>query len=212
MKTDDPLRSRKRRRTYDRLLANAVASFRARGVRRTRLSDVARDSEVSVATLFNYFPTKADLAEAWVRGELVETLSAELDRAGDRDRSLRSAIRAGCRAIAARSAAEPEIRLEAWREAGRADVSSADRLQALTTRIRNEQKRERVRQDVEAQVLAEMLIDAIEGGVISALRAQSTAAAAVSESGLSAGIRARVDLVFDGARKRNERVRPPPPR
>jgi hypothetical protein len=53
--------------------------------------------------------------------------------------------------------------------------------------------------------MAEMLVDAIESGLIAGLRAD------ISESDLAAALRARVDLILDGARKRNERVAAPPP-
>ena len=65
---------RKRQRTRALLLANAVALFRERGVAGTRLADVAERSQVAKATLFNHFPAKADLVEAWLRGELATAI------------------------------------------------------------------------------------------------------------------------------------------
>ena len=69
--------------------------------------------------------------------------------------------------------------------------------------VAREQDRARLRADLAAGVLAEMIAEAVEGGVISGLR---------ESSGLdefTAGLRARVDVVVDGARKRNERVPAP---
>ncbi len=216
-------RASKKRRTRERILANAIALFRARGIRATKLSDVASSSEVALATLFNYFPTKGCLAEAWVRGEIAEVLDHVIEDAVDHDRSLRAAIRAACRELAALAASEPELRLEAWREAGRApQPPAADQPDPVLVRdLREEQKRERVRQDIEATHLAATLVDAIEGGLVEGLQHASGAASGAepladqsdSESRhagltveLTRSIRTRVDLVLDGFRKRNERV------
>jgi len=204
-------RATKKRRTRDQILANAIALFRTQGIRRTRLSEVADRSDVSPATLFNYYPAKGALAEAWVRGEVERMLSEAIEEAAGRDRSLRSAIRTGCRRLASLSSTEPRSRLEAWREAGRAAGEGGSSRSALVMGLQNEQVRERVRGDLSADELAGMLLDAIEGGLISGLRKQVDAHSDGSdESGveaeLSARIQRRVDLVLDGARKRNERV------
>jgi len=207
-------RASKKRRTHERILANAIALFRAQGIRRTKLSEVAAASEISPATLFNYFPTKGHLAEAWVRGEVETLLAKAITDSGARDRSLRSAIRAACRDFADASAREPALRLEAWQEAGRAAGFPTTSGAKLVSGLREEQKRERVRADVPALDLAEILLDAIEGGLISGLRArhestQGTAAAGAIDAEPFRAIRARVDLVLDGFRKRNERVAAP---
>ena len=210
-------RASKKQRTRERILANAIALFRDQGIRRTKLSEVAKASEISPATLFNYFPTKGRLAEAWVRGELESILAKAITDSVDRDRSLRSAIRGACREFADASVREPVLRLEAWQEAGRAAGLPAADDSTLVSGLRKEQKRERVRADVTAADLAEILLDAIEGGLIAGLRAicdravgsASGGATDVGLSGLSRAIRARVDLVLDGFRKRNERVAAP---
>ena len=90
------LRADKKRRTRERILANAIALFRKQGMRATRLAQIAAESEVSSATLFNYFPTKGTLAEAWVRGELESHLADAIEAAVDTRHNLRSAIRATC--------------------------------------------------------------------------------------------------------------------
>ena len=110
--------------------------------------------------------------------------------------------------------AEPVLRLEAWQEAGRAAGLPPTRDAKLAAGLREEQKRERVRADISAIDLAELLMDAIEGGLISGLRRSSEPAAAGTDTRagaaeLSRAIQARVDLVLDGFRKRNERVAAP---
>jgi AcrR family transcriptional regulator len=204
-------RADKKQRTRDYILANAIALFRTQGIRRTRLSEVADRSDISPATLFNYYPAKGALAEAWVRGEVERMLSEAISETGGRDRSLRSAIRSGCRRVASLSSEEPRSRFEAWRETGRAAGGGGSDRSALVAGLRNEQVRERVRGDLSAEELAGMLLDAIEGGLIAGLRKQVDGHAdGLDESGieaeLSACIQRRVDLVLDGARKRNERV------
>jgi AcrR family transcriptional regulator len=215
-----PTRASKKQQTRDRILANAIALFREKGIRRTRLSEVASTSEISAATLFNYFPTKGRLAEAWVRGEVETLLSSAIEESVGRDRSLRSAIRFACRECAAASAGEPALRLEAWQEAGRAAGNPLAHDARLVEGLRLEQKREHVRADLSASDLSETLMDAIEGGLIAGLRSlcgslDSSTVLDSSHADLFRAIRSRVDLVLDGFRKRNERVaapgRPPPP-
>src|SRR6056297_1281086 len=213
-------RAAKKRRTRERILANAIALFREQGIRSTKLSEVATQSDIAPATLFNYFPTKGRLAQAWVRGEITELLDHAIEDAADHDRSLRVAVRSACRQIAASAAREPALRLEAWQEAGRApqpvDPDEGDSV--LLRDLREEQKRERVRQDIEVTALASTLLDAIEGGLIEGLQRacgeqpaghgepDASSQAALIVANLTRSIRARVDLVLDGFRKRNERV------
>ncbi|MFO0691786.1 MAG: TetR/AcrR family transcriptional regulator [Myxococcota bacterium] len=197
------LRATKKRRTFDEILANGIALFRTQGIRGTRTEAIARASAVSPATLFNYFPSKAALAEAWVRGEVdraVGEAAAELE-----GRGLRPALRSICRALAGRAGDAPELRFEAWRTAGRARAGALLEGHPLVRGLRREQEGERIRQDVPASVLAELLLDGLEAGLIDGLRA------ARPEAELARGMQLRVDVVLDGARKRNERVEAPRP-
>src|SRR5678816_1839556 len=105
------LRATKKRRMFDEILANGVALFREQGIRRTRTDQIAKAAAVSSATLFNYFPNKGALAEAWV---------------GIEERGLRPSLRSACRMLAERAADAPALRLEAWRTAGRAREQDLD--------------------------------------------------------------------------------------
>jgi len=194
-------RVRKMERTRAHILANAIALFRSRGIRQTRSIEIASASEVSPATLFNYFPTKANLAEAWVRGEIRTFLDVLLRDAGDR--GIRSHLRASCRNLAMASFSERALRLEAWRFVARASEPTLRYTAALEILFRREQERSRIRADLAASELAEMVAEAIEGGLISGLRESSDA------DQVTRRLVARVDLVLDGARKRNERVSMP---
>jgi AcrR family transcriptional regulator len=195
------LRARKKQQTAADILANAIALFREKGVRGALLSEVARDSHVSPATLFNYFPNKGSLAGAWVRGEIEDVLVKAAQDLGDH--GMRSAMRDVCRRLASLGLQKRSIRLEAWREAGRAPSVPLSVRHPIVLAIGREQERERVRGDISAQALGEMLIDAIEGGLIAGLRGQET------EAELAKAVQARVDLILDGARKKNERVAAP---
>jgi AcrR family transcriptional regulator len=197
------LRARKRRQTREQILDRAIDVFRRRGIRPAHLSEIARLSQVSQATLFNYFPNKGALAEAWVRGEIdLAVDQSSTDFAG---RGLRAAMRIFCQRVAALASLgdDREVRLEAWRESGRANSRSMDTSQPLVQALRRWQESERVRGDVDALTMAEMLMEAIESGLIADLRRP------LAGTDLAKGLRARVDLILDGARKRNQRVAAP---
>jgi len=92
------LRERKRRQTREAILAQAIGVFRRQGIRPAHLGEIAQLSEVSQATLFNYFANKGALAEAWVRGEVESAL--EESSSDLAERGLRSAMRIFCRRVA----------------------------------------------------------------------------------------------------------------
>lgn len=201
-------RPTKRERTRARLLANAVALFRAKGVRETKLVEIAQASEVAPATLFNHFPSRADLAAAWVRGEI----EAEADRAAaaarKSERGLRASVRSLCRNLAGQSADSPSVRGAAWQETPRLRPRPVAGLRDVVALA---QQREHVRADQTPEALAELLADAIEGGLVEGLVAAIEAGESDPRARarlISAPLQGRVDLVLDGARKRNERVRP----
>ena len=192
------LRATKRRQTFEEILANGIALFREQGVRRTRTDQIARAAAVSPATLFNYFPNKGALAEAWVRGELDGIVATWASTIGER--GLRPALRGACRALSVQANDAPALRFEAWRSAGRARDRAPDPDHPLVAGIEQEQVRERIRHDLPARALAGQILDCLESGLIEGLRD------AVGQDDLLRALQARLDLVLDGARKRNERV------
>jgi AcrR family transcriptional regulator len=156
---------------------------------------------VSQATLYNYFPNKSALAEGWVRGEIDRALSAmstELEAQG-----LRRAMRAFCRelAVVACGHEDAAVRLEAWREAGRARLQPIGSGHPLVIALSRWQESERVRRDIDAATIATILLESVEGGLIDGLRQGLDTPPAITKA-----LRTRVDLILDGARKRNERV------
>jgi AcrR family transcriptional regulator len=205
-------RAEKKLRTRARILENAIALFVRDGVQAARSAEIAAASDVSPATLFNYFPTRPDLAAAWTRGELFGVLLEACE--GARDRGLRSALRRACRELAQRSLADAGARLEAWRIVRRPVVVSGEPgftagRAALGSMVESEQGRDRIRGDIASTALADLLVDALEGGMIEGLGSvEAELAPDAVDPRLESFLRARVDLVLDGARKKNERVRP----
>jgi len=195
------LRASKKRRTRDSILANAIALFRRDGIGRARTSEIARAAEISQATLFNYFSTKDALAGAWVRGELAQVLDG-LEPAVT-ERGIRPALRRACRELARAAQDAPALRLEAWHRASRISPEPHAGAASLTGAIVAEQDRGRLRADLAPELLAEMVIEALEGGIGAGLGRGD------EERPFAQQLMARVDLVLDGARKKNERVAAP---
>ncbi|MHA7837791.1 MAG: TetR/AcrR family transcriptional regulator [bacterium] len=205
------LASRKAR-TRRSMIENAIALFREKGVRAARAAEIAEASGVSTATLFNYFSNRSLLAEAWVREELMGTLAAPwIGKAAPP--GLWAGLRRACRELARISAPYPETRLEAWRSVGRAsppqDLRAGELRAPLEARVVLEQDAQRLRGDLPAREITALLVDAVEGALVGELERVAGSGRAVDEKALDGALRARVDLVLDGARKRNERVRAP---
>lgn len=203
------LASRKAR-TREQILKNAIAFFLMHGVRGSRSVSIAAASDVSPGTLFNYFPTRAALASAWVRGELASVLESAV--VGSDQHGIRAALRRACRELARVTAQEPAIRLEAWRLAGRSALADERGAESrLAAKIALEQTGGRLRSDIGSSEMARLLIDSMEGALVSLLEELAEGVGKSDPDAWSFRLRVRIDLVLDGARKRNERVSAPAP-
>src|SRR3954471_16540460 len=83
------------RRNYERLLDQARTAFAEFGVDAS-LDDIARRAGVSSGTLYRHFPTRLDLVEAVLAGQIVELaeLGRDLLDADDAFEALRTWLRA----------------------------------------------------------------------------------------------------------------------
>ena len=75
------LRERKKQQTRQLLSETARRLFGERGFENVSVADVAREADVSPATVFNYFPTKEDLFYSRLEAFEEELLNAIRDRA-----------------------------------------------------------------------------------------------------------------------------------
>ena len=76
MATEAGLRERKKQRTRELISDAAFSLFAQRGFEAVTVADVAREAEVSEATVFNYFPTKEDLVYGRMEAFEEEMLAA----------------------------------------------------------------------------------------------------------------------------------------
>ena len=80
MATQLGLRELKKQRTRQQIADTACRLFAERGFDEVPVAEIARDAEVSEATVFNYFPTKEDLVFHRMEAFEQELLSALRDR------------------------------------------------------------------------------------------------------------------------------------
>lgn len=193
------LRETKKQRARATIIENAVALFRERGFEATRVRDIAEAAEISEATFFNYFSAKDAVLSAWAH-ELVADCLVESE--GSSARGARPALRTTCARLAERVEADRHFAHGAWErarlEAGVSPSAAADLMSAG-------QAAGQLRRDLSARQLGEILYASLFAAVGSWL------ARGAPPQSLQSELRRVADLVLDGARRRNERVRPAVP-
>ena len=83
MRSEPGLRERKKQQTRNAIAAAAMQLFAERGFDAVSVAEVASAADVSVATVFNYFPTKEDLVYDRMEAFEEELLAAVREREAD---------------------------------------------------------------------------------------------------------------------------------
>lgn len=189
------LRHRKKQRQRQAILGAAIESARAHGFEAMRVRDLISGLEISEATFFNYFPSKAALLDAWLEDKLANAFASSEDD----KRTMRRALRARIRGLAEEACHCDGIGQAAWVHA-RVQVAAAAAAQRsdLTSQVEVARDVGDLRRDVEPALLAEWLVGAVAFSISSSLASE--------RDPVSAAL-AVADLILDGARHRRERVR-----
>lgn len=164
------LRERQKADRRRRILEAASQMFRAKGYRSARIEDVAARAGVSVGTIYNYYQTKGDMLIATVTMEVEEVLAAGAAVVADPPEDVAEAIMALVFGYYDHSL--EYLSKEMWRHAmalaieapetpnGRHYVELDRRLAAQVVALMESLKaRGRVRPDVEARAMGEMVFN-----------------------------------------------------
>jgi len=197
------LRESKKQRRRQALIENAVALFRESGFEATRVQEIAALCRVSEATFFNYFGCKEAVLGAWVHG-LIDRVFAPASSVAigpGVEGTLRRELRERVRELAATVEADRALACRAFR---RAPLLTPSLVEPARGVIETAQARGEIRADLPAEQLAGLLRAALAQGLAAwladdQLRAES----------LAPRLQRTVDVMLDGFRKRNERVRAP---
>jgi AcrR family transcriptional regulator len=204
---DESLRERKKRRTRVAILDAAARMAAEKGLEAVTVRGVAREADLSEASFFNYFRSRDVLFSEWAHREIANAFAQAAERASaEPERRLRSLLRTSLRTLAAGIESERDLFRELWRRASILAESTgrgSDRAprRALEDWIEGAQRRGELRGDVAPAQLARLLHGAAAMAVAAALVSDSESPA------VEPALLAAVDLVLDGSRKRNERVR-----
>lgn len=188
------LREIKKLKVRTCIIENSVALFRANGFEATTVREIGLACELSEATFFNYFPAKDVVLSAWAQG-LVERHWEAAAAVGER--SLRPLTRALCDSLAATIEADQEFAARAWARM-RIPVQPPDVAQRI---FQAGQSAEPLRRDLTARQLAGLFHLGICGTLADWL------AQPAPRGPLAAELRRTTDLLLDGSRRRNERVK-----
>lgn len=168
------LRERQKADRGRRILAAAVERFRREGFRDARIEDLAGDAEVSVGTVYNYFPSKGDLLMATVALEVEEVLAAGAALVAGPPRGVEAALLALIEGYYDHSLTY--LTKEMWRAAMAISIEAPDtpggrRYTELDARlssqvsemIRRLQARGEVAPDLDARALGEIVFNNLNG-------------------------------------------------
>jgi AcrR family transcriptional regulator len=171
--------------------------FRARGFEATTVREIGVACELSEATFFNYFPAKDAVLSAWAHGVVERHLQAG---DGSGDRGLRSVLRGLCDSLGSTIEGDRDFAARAW---ARARVPTGPP-EVMSRVVKAGQDAGQLRRDLSARQLGGILYISICGTIADWLSRDEPRGPLASE------LRRATDLVLDGSRRRNERVRPTP--
>jgi AcrR family transcriptional regulator len=189
------LREAKKLRARAAIIANAVSLFRETSFESATIREICSRCDLSEATFFNYFPTKGSVLNAWAHG-LVEEHFERV--AATSERGMRPALRALCSDLARAIEDDADFAACAWARATAWSgvPSPVERL------IDAGQAAGQLRRDLSSRQMGGILYGSVCGTIADWLERTPPRGPLVAE------LRRAVDLVLDGSRRRNERVRP----
>ena len=159
-------RERKKQETRQRIVDGAVALFATRGYDATTMDDIAESADVSRATVFNFFPRKADLVLAWFtdrRAEVATGLIGTDPLALDTATQLGAAFQAIAR-VFDQDPSTGRAMVRAWLQAGGPLLTSeSDTSGIFADAIRGGQRRGDVVPGIDADRAGRVLFDAYLG-------------------------------------------------
>ena len=191
------LRENKRQRVHAAIIENAIALFRESGFEATPVREIARRSDISEATFFNYFAAKEAVLQAWAEASLESAFEAASVKPAT---GLRRTIRTFADHLAGEVEADRKLCGAVW---PRLRVGAITPPAAAVRLLREGQAQEEVRRDLAPEELAQILTAVAASAIAGWLSREPT-----GEAGLRPALRRALDLVLDGSRRRNARVRP----
>jgi AcrR family transcriptional regulator len=164
-KTEQGSTRRRSTRTRDRLYQAAAALFVERGYEATTMADIAERAGASRRTAFNHFPSKSDIPMLWTR-LMADIAVAEATDASD---EVPERIRSYLYLIGEMVQAEPELSRQmmlGWIAAAGPIRYESQLLADLTPLLIEGQARGEVDPDVDVDVAARTLSDALMGATL----------------------------------------------
>jgi AcrR family transcriptional regulator len=223
------LRATKQQSQRKLIIENAIALFREHGFDAVRVREIAESCTLSEATFFNYFGDKAGVLREWAKLELNAALAvAIVDAQGG---PLRRVVRQWAAELARRAHQDPVLMRTAWLHVRLGDFAGPSSVargrvagpEPILPLIEDAQQAGSIRADLDAELLAQLLLSCVAGVLSSGLAEPRSDSGQPLEQSLEQSLeqpleqrlRERLgrgaDLLLDGFRKRNERVRPPAP-
>lgn len=220
------LRATKQQNQRNLIIENAIALFRERGFDAVRVREIAASCTLSEATFFNYFGDKAGVLREWAKLELNAALAVAV--VGAQGGPLRRVVRQWAAELARRAGQEPVLMRTAWLHVRVGDFARPSSVargrvagpEPILPLIEGAQQEGNLRADLDAELLAQLLLSCVAGILSSGLAESRSDSGQPLEQPLDQPLEKRLrerlgrgaDLLLDGFRKRNERVRPPGPR